>query len=54
MTEQTPGTAVLDSQSKEVTRRAYLPPQLIVHGTVQTITQEGGTGGGDASSVDGG
>ena len=54
MTEQTAGTPVLESQSKEAPRRAYVPPQLVVHGTVQTITQEGGTGGGDASSVDGG
>ncbi len=32
-------------------QRAYTAPRLTVHGTVETLTQSGGIGGGDASGV---
>jgi hypothetical protein len=50
MTEQ-PIPAAVQPQSSQPPRQPYAPPRLTVHGTVETLTQSGGIGGGDASGV---
>jgi len=54
MTEQ-PVLVAVQPQAGQPPRRPYAPPRLTLHGTVETLTQSGGIGGGDASGVpDGG
>ena len=55
MTEQTLLPIVDEPEVKEAMRQPYAPPRLVVHGTLQTLTQGGTVGGGDPSGVpDGG
>jgi hypothetical protein len=55
MTPQPIPAALSQPQPSPAPRQPYAPPRLTVHGTIMTLTQAGGIGGGDTSGTpDGG